>query len=787
MADLRPSDGLRKTRRLSAAQRAMVFGEAMPWLDPADRQRAAAWLVLQAERGNRPAAGVAAALHRLARIAWGGDAAAPADEAVYQLTRCWPSVPQALKPIALSIGPRARWTRAIERAAASADPAARASIAEIAATIATPGAMDLVLGLLCDDVRGVQVAAERAIVRATGRAGLLAAGGDADEDASAGPTPDDEPVEGIEGVLAQAIAEFDQHRRFGVLLAAVATLSDASASAARRGVGHALAAWFAGDSTPAHGALRMVLRKADIALARERALSWIVLDPVASAAGDRLARARTPAEHDAVLARVHLIRRAERRSKLGYLRDRPKLHKPKAAGPADAGLDPAETPPATIRWPEACPVPDEAMTEALSPAGRAGLAEWLAGIGLDSPTRTHILMRRLVDPEPRVRYSVVRFGTTTLREDLVYDPSGAVSRSAALSLSRVGEPMEASPEPWMRGLGRHADASLRAMGTQERARHDADAATAAGTCAARRQASAGTLDPASRIAERIHYALDPSDRISAMRLAVRLGLCEAREIREAMLEVLRLGDAARQREGDASRVVATAVRALTAVPGDAVVTALHAALHAEHPRVRANAIEALAERRRKGMRVDPADISLIEFTGDAHQRVRANAVRAALFAGHRPASKLEAKPTPPNTPERPHDHERAGETLRSMLGDERPAHRVSALWVAGRALRRGPEIALGTRWTELAAVIADMARHDPDGAARARAAACMGSLEAEARQRWRRGSGRSSDDSAFDIPVDELRAVAAEARVLPGGQVEQDTPAGRSRGKGAVA
>jgi hypothetical protein len=749
LSDLGRSEGLRKARWLPAGLKALALGEALPWLDGSDRLRAAAWLIRKAGKGEG-LVGVAAATDRAGRVLFGGQGVSAGREALFQLTRHWQAVPESLRDGALGCASAARWVRAIERAAGLDDPRARASACEVAGLVSgrtgSLAALRLVAPLLADQDRGVAMAAERALVRATGRAAELGAllGEDAGESDAGAAAPGHGPgapeqgslpiVEGVEGVIAQAVAGFDEHRRFGVLLAALALLHDAAASAGRRGVGGPLAAWLAGAPTTAnrgaHGALRTVLRKADMPLARQRALSWIVLDHLGQAAGDRLSRAATPAEHEAVLERVFLTRRRLRASRVAGMHARPRL---RATANQLTDADDA-TPP--LDWPQACPVPGEAMIERLDARARAGLAEWLAAMQLDRVVRARVLAPRLGDDDPRVRLALVRFAPPTLIEDLAYDPDGAVARSAVLHLSRIGEPLEAVPaatqpvEPWMAALHRHPDPAVRALGRQELERCGVLGAGPAAACSAR--AALKRTDPKAAWLAAAIEAGEPAGRIDAIALAHRIGLPASHQaVRDALLAaVLAAGPAGGLAQDDPrQRVAASALRALAGSPGREVGKALEAACRYPAARVRANAVEALDDRRRRGLIETPAE-RFEELTADTHQRVRANAVRAGLVG-------VEAKAALGT-------RQACEAALRSMLGDDRAAHRVSGLWVAGRVLRRGPELSLGRRWTELAAVIADMARHDPDPAARARAAACMGSLEAEARQRWQRGAARTS-------------------------------------------
>lgn len=735
LGDLGRSEGLRRARVLPAGLRAYALGEALPWLDGGDRQRAAAWLIRRAGRGEG-LEGVSALAARVGSMVFGGVSVPSGQEALFQLARRWHAVPDGLRGAALAAAGPARWVRAIDRASMLEDPQSRAGAAELAGLVASRlgslAALERVTPLLADADKGVAMAAERALVRATGRAaelGLEPAPALEDEGEPLEPVT----VGGVEGVVAQAVIGFEEHRRFGVLLAALALLTEAGTSAGRRGIGTPLATWLAERPTSAHGALRTVLRKADLALARQRALSWIVMDHLAQAASDRLSRAQTPAEHEAVLDRVFLTRRRLRAARVAGMQARPKLRQ------TAAGLtgDELGTPP--LDWPEACPVPGEATIERLSTTARAGLAEWLAALQIDRVTRARVLAPRLADDEPRVRLSLALHGPPNLIEDLAYDAHPAIARSAVLVMSRLGEPLEATPaatqpvEAWQARLHQHPDATVRMIGRQELARAGKLGAGPLAACSAR-AALVRTDSKAAWLLAAIE-AGGAEERIEAITLARRLGLPASHSgLRDALLAALMVAGptGGLALEDDRQRVAATAVRALATAPGREVTRAIEAACRYPAPRVRANAVEAMDDRRRRSL-MDEGHERFVEMavalSGDEHQRVRANAVRAGLIG-------MEGKPVKAA-------RQACESALRSMLGDERAPHRISGLWVAGRVLRRGPELSLGRRWTELAAVIADMARHDADSGARGRASACLGSLEAEARQRWQRGARRA--------------------------------------------
>ncbi len=728
LSDLGRSEGLRRARLLPTSLRAMALGEALPWLDGADRQRAAAWLIRRSERGEG-LEGLSAVASRVGRLVFGGHGVPAGQEAVFQLARRWHAVPEAMRGRALDAAGPGRWIQAIDRAVMDEDPHARASAAELAGLVGAHqgslAALERVGPLLGDDDLGVVRAAERALVRATGRAAELETELTT-HDGEVLPIGEVVSVDGVESVIAEAVASFDQHRRFGVLLAAVALLGEPASSAGRRGIGSPLAQWLASKPTAAHAALRTVLRKASLPLARRRAFSWIVMDGLAQAAADRLSRASTPAEHEIILERAFLTRRRLRASRIAGLQATPKIRQSAATLAAEQDTTPA------LDWPESCPVPDEATIERLSIEARTGLAEWLSALQVDRVTQARVLAPRLGDDEPRVRYAMARFAPPTLIEDLAHDSHPSIARSAVLSMSRIGEPLEATPaatqavDEWLPPLARHADPVVRSIGQKELERRGRRGAGPLAACASR--VALKRTDPhATWLIHEIENG-DAQQRVSAITLAKRLSLPARNQgVRDALLAaVMVAGPAGGLAEDDPrQRVAATAVRALSIAPGRDVGKAIEAACGYPSPRVRANAVEALEDRRRRSLIDMPAE-RFIELTGDQHQRVRANAVRAGLVS-------IEAKPSKSTR--------RACESaLRSMLGDDRAAHRVSGLWVASRVLRRGPELSLGGRWTDLAAVIADMARHDADASARSRATACLGSLEAEARQRWQRGA-----------------------------------------------
>lgn len=134
----------------------------------------------------------------------------------------------------------------------------------------------------------------------------------------------------------------------------------------------------------------------------------------------------------------------------------------------------------------------------------------------------------------------------------------------------------------------------------------------------------------------------PEQRVKAMQIAQELGLSD--QLRPALVQLC--GDANPRVRSKAVAVIAQ----VPAVPSDVLVERL---LHDSDPRVRANAIEVLE------MRGEPQFMPILaERAMASSSRERANAIKAM----HR--MKVST----------------ASSQLMTMLRDERPEHRISALW-----------------------------------------------------------------------------------------------------------
>jgi hypothetical protein len=383
--------------------------------------------------------------------------------------------------------------------------------------------------------------------------------------------------------------------------------------------------------------LRSAIRRARDAKALARAVAWAGLPGAAPGALAALGEARHPARVARALEAAHLLLAPDRRAALE--RD------PRAGAIAGAAPVDATTPPAV----------------------RAGRLRWLR---VAAPGEAQLACESAVlDADPRVRLA----GATTLARrarraggviDFAFDSECAVARSATLAL-----------------LDRTDEAAHTAVAALARSPHAAVRRIATPTPARRWER---LLDLRARLAESPDLALaDLRGRIAtapapacieAIHLARRLRVLDRLEA-----DLLDAGAC------DDGRVAATAVQALGALWTAPARAGVAAALAHRDPRVRANALEAIARR-------DPVAAAVARALHDDHARTRANAIRARLSGRSDDAAV---------------DH------LESMLCDDRPEHRRSALWVAERLVVR-----------RVAPRVQSLAMREADPIVRRRAARC---------------------------------------------------------------
>ncbi|MFG0273487.1 MAG: hypothetical protein ACF8QF_00340 [Phycisphaerales bacterium] len=387
--------------------------------------------------------------------------------------------------------------------------------------------------------------------------------------------------------------------------------------------------------------LRSAIRRSRDSRALARAIAWAGLPGAAPGAFAALDEATGPARIARAIEAAHLLLAPDRR----------------------AAFDRHEKAGAIVR---------ETPVDATTPVGvRAGRLRWLWSL---SPGASQLASEDAVlDPDVRIRL----LGATTLARrsrrsgallDFAFDADLAVARSATLALlERTDEPARAA----VRSLRRSPHHAVRRLATPSPARRWERLLEIR-----RRLAESPDLALAD-LRGRIARAPAPAC-IEAIHLARRL-----RVLHRLEPDLLNAG------ASDDGRVAATAVQALGALWTAPARAGVAAALAHRDPRVRANALEAIARR-------DPVAAAVARALHDDHARSRANAIRARLTGRGDDAA---------------FDH------LESMLCDDRPEHRRSALWVVERLVVR-----------RVAARVNSLATREPDPIVRRRAARCAARL-----------------------------------------------------------
>lgn len=572
------------------------------------------------------------------------------------VVRNWRRVPAASRSRVLERGGDLL-KRAVAEALRSSDPALRAAAAEVAGEAGWLWAGESLAALVEDRERDVASAAEQSVVELS----HVCAG-----------------VQGrpFRDALAYAVVRWPEHRRRGVLDAAIAAL--APGVIALGGGGEALAQWFLGGTSESHMGMRGALKRAEGPLARLRAWQWLGRSVAAAAAMERLKKVSTIAEHEEVLRRGHLLANPVRAKRIGMLRGRAEL---------------------------AAMIPEAGTVARLSCEARRGVVRCAARSGATTEMKREALAPMLADSDATVRFAAAREVEPDEIVDYCYDAEPAVAQHATLTMIGRRE-----GRVW-RALRRSPHSFVRRIAEQERVSDDAwDPGNERFIAAARRDLA---YDPELFVAEvrrRVREGVG-EERVGAIMVARRLGLQQALE-----LELLSIANS----DADES-VVATVVSALGEVESDSARGALAACL--EHPtgRVRANAAEALlrAKRRRAVLADDGVRGRIGALKLDANHRVRANVLRG-LARGDGVENVL------------------AAEELTAMLADARPLHRLAALWAVERTMLGDPWTSASEgRWNRTASRVADLAKREPEAPVRDRAVRCAGMMLARMRAGWR--------------------------------------------------
>lgn len=575
-------------------------------------------------------------------------------------------------------------------------------------------ALNLLLG---DQDRGVAQAAESAWVEIAARLSTLSPARlsgvprmqEAIVDTDAQPN-DDRPWR---AVLAQALRTFPEHRGRGVLLASLLLVDSKSLrEAATDACRDPLAAIVLSREEAASGSLRGFVRTSKLSIAAERALEWLAFPPLARAGADRLTAISASRELAALARRWSLSRRPAREVML------------------------REVAPAIFNRPDGSsePEPRRPLTE----DGRRILPSMLASLRFGPSERSRLMEPLLLDPSPSVRHALARFGTHRDVVDLAFDADPRVAGSAARRASLIGTG-RANTDPAHELQRRHAwhalartrDPGVRALAAAELAHVSCWESGWLGARLAVRRAMIADREGTLRgLAERLRTA-SPADLASLLSTVRGVGL--SGELEEILAE---LACRTPSQSPDHLRALASIVSALGDSRSAGSLELLQAFRSHADARVRANAVQALGRR----ARVDAWNsrrliASMIELKGDAQHRVRANALRSIMdlaSGGDHPntlATPALARPDDSHAVQ-------ALESLISMLTDDRSAHRLAGVWLAGRTLQLPHSPTPEDRSPELSARLTEIARFDTDAAVRHRAVATAERLARQTRLGW---------------------------------------------------
>lgn len=482
--------------------------------------------------------------------------------------------------------------------------------------------------------------------------------------------------------LASLCEAYQDHRRTGVLGAAVAALNRGAMAFADTDQGDPLAKWLLGGSPNSHPALRSMLRRSVGALGRLRAWEWLTREPVMAAAVERFAWAELPAEHDAVLRAAHLIENPDRAERIRLIQ---------VKGSGGRG-----------------PVPDATVLTGLGVEAKRGMARMCTGLAATDSEREEWLSPFLAEMDAGVRLSVVTALGAGAVMDYCFDPEEAIATCATLKWNSNGGVSEAERRRVFENLERSPHASLRWMARVER------------------ESESGISSELSRLRELTELSQNRPETVEAIRAAIGTGSDErrldaimmARRLGvQSQVELELLGVVGGSVEADElGKLAAAAVSALGEAGSESAAEAVRACLGHPVARVRSNAVESLARRLRG--RGDLPFCSprlyeaMIEMKDEGSHRVRATALREILSASSPTRGGTGYEPT-------------AAEGLLSMLGDDRPAHRLAALWAVERVASAG-EVgdSLARRWDTMASCVAELTVYEGDEAVRRRAVRC---------------------------------------------------------------
>lgn len=595
-----------------------------------------------------------------------------ADDAMLAVAKSWNELSIPMKELGAGLG-RDRWLRAARTLSIDPDPRARLAVVSLAHDTADPGFAKLVGQLLADENQTVRKAADKAFMRLTmvmlEHLPAYVLGVDLAKVAATPKIllPVDPAVLELERcILMSAIADaawsFATHRCRSPLLSALLVMDRAVSTPMEREITARMRRLLSERNHPSHSPMRTVLRRTPCPILRERALRWLTIGPIGTAAVDRLGTADSLDEHEIVLQKSHLAIRPKRGARLASVRHNTRQHNGR------------------LELVEDGPLPIGERYHQLSERSRLGLIRMSSLISIDDQARRALLEPALADPSTAVRLNACDSCSSIDLPDYMYDVEPTVARHASLNWSSVGNAAPRTSGPAWKHRMQVAAINARSPHAWVRriAGEEADRLT---------PMRSGI--PSSRLQARRMYKADPAGFVRSVRdqLANPVTLCDGLMLIRIMgiehrfeLDLISI----LQSEQCDARARATAVMALGAVDSNAAKYMLSEAISDADARIRSNAVESISS----------SPDQLLELKGDPHHRVRGSAIRRVIRESG--SSQLM--------------HTRAaGQALLEMLHDDRPMHRLAATWVAQRTLTGNCRQAMGAVWKPLVSEIESLA------------------------------------------------------------------------------
>ena len=684
---------LEHAAKLRVRDRIVALGESLRSASTENRDTIACMLIELASKSEVPNApetqsnGAAGPVELISRLPnkW---RARHADDALLALARAWPNISPSVRPLAVALG-RDRWLGTVRELSKEPDPITRLTAIAIAHDTVDPGLSKIVASMLSDEEQRVRRAADETLLRMALKLldhvppELL---GEEYAKIARQPRialPVDPAVLALEhctlyGAISDAAWSFASHRCRSPLIAALLLMDRAVANPLEREIGSRMRRLLSQRNHPSHAPLRSVLKRTDCPLLRERALRWLTISAISSAAIDRLCVAESLTEHEIVLRRVHLIHRPARASRMGTL------------GNARANTQQRSMFPARELWNQ------------LSESSRCGVITLSSLIGEPDVDRRARIEPAMADESPRVRLTDAALCPMLDLQDYLFDPDPVIARHAAMRWSTLGvEPPRPDSHSGRARLklaeqnSRSPHTMVRRIAQEEYARLTiTDPHSPASRYQARRLLQRDPAGFARLVRDRLSIPANRNDMIMLIRM---LGV-------ERRFELDLIGIV--QDEHKDERARASAVAALGRIDSNAARYTLSESLSAPDPRTRANAVETAAL----------SSSQLLEYKDDPNHRVRASAVRRTLG----------------DSMNGPGDAARSAcLALIDMLNDDRGAHRLAGAWAAQRTLASRNRPAIGLNWSPIIGCLEDLAANDEDPRLRERAARSIERLSRE--------------------------------------------------------